>query len=126
MNRRGFIAASAAALALPSVVRSEKVSVLEFVPLGDPPSLDPIATSSFDARCQAFMLFDTLYGQAGADQGYAAKPQMVAGHTIENDDRTWTLRCATGWYFMTGPKFLRATAWRAFGAGVPGISLARR
>jgi peptide/nickel transport system substrate-binding protein len=106
MNRRGFIAASAAALALPSVVRSEKVSVLKFVPIGDPPSLDPIATPSFDARCQAFMLFDTLYGQAGADQGYAAKPQMVAGHTIENDGRTWTLTLRDGLVFHDGTKVL--------------------
>jgi hypothetical protein len=28
---------------------------------------------------------DTLYGQAGAEQGRVAKPQMMAGHTIENE-----------------------------------------
>jgi peptide/nickel transport system substrate-binding protein len=106
MNRRRFIAASAAALTLPSLVRGEKISVLKFVPLGEPPSLDPIATSSFDARCQAFMMFDTLYGQAGAEQGFVARPQMVAGHTIENDGKTWTLMLRDGLMFHDGTKVL--------------------
>jgi peptide/nickel transport system substrate-binding protein len=106
MKRREFIAASAAALALPSLARSEKVSVLKFVPLGDAPTLDPVATGSFNARCQAFMVFDTLYGQAGADQGYAAKPQMVAGHTVENDGKRWTLTLRDGLVFHDGSKVL--------------------
>src|SRR5215468_8434204 len=106
MNRRGFMAASAAALALPSLARSEKMSVLKFVPGGEPPSLDPVATSSFDARCQAFMMFDTLYGQAGAEQGFAAKPQMVAGHTIDNGGKTWTLTLRDGLMFHDGTKVL--------------------
>jgi peptide/nickel transport system substrate-binding protein len=106
MKRRHFIAASAAALALPSVARSEKVSVLKFAPISDPPSLDPLATYAYGARNQAFMLFDTLYGQTGADQGYAAKPQMVAGHTVENDGKTWTLTLRDGLVFHDGSKVL--------------------
>ena len=42
MKRRQFLAASAAALALPSVARSEKNSVLKYVPIGDLPTVDPI------------------------------------------------------------------------------------
>jgi peptide/nickel transport system substrate-binding protein len=106
MKRRRFIAASAAALALPSLARGEKNSVLKFVPLGDPPTLDPILTGSHDARLSGFMVFDTLYGQAGAEQGWVAKPQMVAGHTIENDGKTWTLTLRDGLVFHDGAKVL--------------------
>jgi peptide/nickel transport system substrate-binding protein len=106
MKRRHFVAASAVALALPSLVRGEKSSVLKFVPIGDPPSLDPIWTISHDARLHGFMVFDTLYGQAGAEQGWVAKPQMVAGHTIENDGKTWTLTLRDGLVFHDGMKVL--------------------
>jgi peptide/nickel transport system substrate-binding protein len=106
MKRRRFIAASAAALALPSVARSEKNSVLKFVPTADLASLDPIWTSSYEVRAHGLMVFDTLYGQAGADQAFAAKPQMVAGHTIENDGKTWSLTLRDGLVFHDGTKVL--------------------
>jgi peptide/nickel transport system substrate-binding protein len=106
MKRRHFIATSAAALALPSMVRGENSSVLKFVPIADPPSLDPIFTTSHDAHLHGFMVFDTLYGQAGAEQGWLAKPQMVAGHTIENDGKTWTLTLRDGLEFHDGTKVL--------------------
>ena len=104
MKRRQFIAA--AALALPFVARGEKSSVLKFVPLGDPPSLDPIWTASYGTLLHGFMVFDTLYGQAGAEQGWVAKPQMVAGHTIENDGKTWTLTLRDALVFHEGTKVL--------------------
>ena len=91
MKRRQLITAFAAALALPSVARGEDSSVLEFVPLSDLASVDPISSLTYTTRSHGFMVFDTLYGQAGAEQGFAAKPQMVAGHTIENDGRIWKL-----------------------------------
>jgi peptide/nickel transport system substrate-binding protein len=52
------------------------------------------------------MLFDTLYGQAGAAQGFAAKPQMVVGHTIENDGTRWTMTLREGLMFHDGSKVL--------------------
>ena len=52
------------------------------------------------------MVFDTLYGQAGAEHGFAARPQMVAGHTVENDGRTWTLILRDGLVFHDGSKVL--------------------
>ena len=106
MKRRAFLAASAAALALPSLARSEKSSVLKFAPLADIPSVDPIWTPSHGTRCHGFMVFDTLYGQAGPEQGFAAKPQMVAGHTIEDDGRTWKLSLRDGLMFHDGTKVL--------------------
>ena len=106
MKRRQFGATSAAALALPFVARGEKNSVLKFVPLSDPTSLDPIWTTGHDSRLHGFMVFDTLYGEAGAEQGWVAKPQMVAGHTIENDGKKWTLTLRDGLVFHEGTKVL--------------------
>ena len=106
MRRRHFIAASAAGLALPSVARSEKNSVLKFVPSGDLASVDPIWVAGYDVRAHGLMVFDTLYGQAGAGQGWMAKPQMVAGHTIENDGKTWVLTLRDGLLFHDGTKVL--------------------
>ena len=106
MKRRAFLAASGAALALPSVVRSEKSSVLKFIPLGAPPSLDPIWTASTPSRSYGYLMFDTLYGQTGAEQGYTASPQMVAGHTVEDDGRTWKLTLRDGLMFHDGTKVL--------------------
>ena len=72
------------------MTRSEKNSVLKYVPFEDLPAADPIWSVSYETRNHGFMVFDTLYGEAGTEQGFAPKPQMVAGHTIENDGRTWT------------------------------------
>jgi peptide/nickel transport system substrate-binding protein len=106
MKRRQLIAASAAALAVPSLARGEESRVLKFVPLSDLASLDPISSLTYTTRSHGFMVFDTLYGQAGVGQGFAAKPQMVAGHTIENDGRTWKLVLRDGLVFHDGAKVL--------------------
>ncbi len=86
--------------------RGEDSSVLKFVPLSDLASLDPISSLTYTTRSHGFMVFDTLYGQAGAEQSFAAKPQMVAGHTIENDGRTWKLVLRDGLVFHDGTKVL--------------------
>ncbi len=106
MKRRQFLAASAAALAMPSAVRSTSSTVLKYVPAGDLPSIDPVVVPSYETRSSGFMLFDTLYGQAGAGAGFAAKPQMVAGHSIENDGKKWTLTLRDGLSFHDGTKVL--------------------
>ena len=38
------------------------------------------------------LVFDTLYG---LDENYKAQPQMVEGHVIEDDGKTWKSRCVT-------------------------------
>jgi peptide/nickel transport system substrate-binding protein len=79
VKHRQFIAASAAALCLPSIVRAEKSSVLKFAPWGDLRSVDPIWTPYAQTHSHAFMVYDTLYGQAGARRNFAAMPQMLPG-----------------------------------------------
>jgi peptide/nickel transport system substrate-binding protein len=111
MRRRQFIAASAAALttaalARPAIAQGEKSAVLKFVPYGDLGSVDPIWTGFTVTRCHGFMVFDTLYGQAGEEEGFATKPQMVAGHTVEDDGRTWKMTLRDGLMFHDGTKVL--------------------
>jgi peptide/nickel transport system substrate-binding protein len=58
-------------------------------------------------RNHAFLVFDTLYGW---DEEYRAQPQMVEGHTIENDGRTWTMVLREGLRFHDGESVLARDA----------------
>ena len=49
------------------------------------------------------MVFDTLYGM---DAQYHVSPQMLAGHTIEDDGRTWTLTLRDGLLWHDNEKVL--------------------
>jgi peptide/nickel transport system substrate-binding protein len=100
------VGAGAAALALPSVARSEKSSVLKFVPFADLGTIDPIWTTSYATRCHGYLVFDTLYGQTGPETGFMAAPQMVAGHTVENNGKTWKLTLRDGLLFHDGQRVL--------------------
>jgi len=106
MRRRRFLAGSAASLALPHIVRGERASVLKYVPGADLPSIDPIWVPAYTTRTHGLMVFDTLYGQAGAARGFAAEPQMVAGHNVDDDGKTWTLTLRDGLMFHDGTKVL--------------------
>ncbi len=107
MRRRNLLATAAAALAVPSGVRAEKTAVLKFVPWGHPGTIDPIWTSNTVTRCHGFMVFDTLYGQAGLAQGFSPRPQIMAGHTVEDDGKTWTLSLRGGLMFHDGTSMPR-------------------
>jgi peptide/nickel transport system substrate-binding protein len=106
MRRRSFLAASAASLALPAVVRADNQRLLKFIPQSDLAVLDPIWTTAYVTRNHGYMVFDTLYGQSGQSDGFKATPQMIAGHTIENDGKTWKLTLRDGPMFHNGEKVL--------------------
>src|SRR3954468_15441246 len=106
MRRRSFLLGSGVALALPHIVRGERASVLKYVPGADLPSIDPIWVPAYTTRTHGLMVFDTLYGQAGAAKGFAAEPQMVAGHNVDDDGKTWTLTLRDGLMFHDGTKVL--------------------
>src|ERR1700679_1417959 len=97
MRRRTFLAASAASLALPSIARAQGSRVLKFIPQSDVTILDPIWTTAYVTRNHGFMIFDTLYG---IDNAYRAQPQMVDGHTVDDDGKLWklTLRDGLRWH----------------------------
>ena len=84
MHRRDLLkaaGASLAALAAPRIGRTEKASKLVVV-AGDPSPLDPVITGLRRTRNHGYLVFDTLYG---IDTNWAAQPQMVEGHQVEED-----------------------------------------
>lgn len=106
MRRRTFLAASATTLALPSVAQAETKRVLKFIPQSDLAILDPVWTTAYVTRNHSYMVYDTLYGQSGQKDGFKASPQMVAGHVVENNGKTWKLTLRDGLMFHNGEKVL--------------------
>jgi peptide/nickel transport system substrate-binding protein len=107
MKRRSLLATGAAALAAPAIGGAEAAKPVRFVPDADLAFLDPVATTSYQTRDHGFMVFDTLYGQ---DDDYKVRPQMVEGHVVEDDGRTWKLTLRDGLMFHDGAKVLARDA----------------
>jgi peptide/nickel transport system substrate-binding protein len=107
MKRRtlltGLAAAGAASLARPALVRAQSQTTLKFIPQIDLSFLDPHFTPAYVTRNHAYMVFDTLYGQDGS---FAAQPQMVEGHTTEDDGKLWKLTLRPGLVWHDGQPVL--------------------
>ena len=107
MQRRGIMQAAgaglAASLAGPASVRAQSASTLRFTPQQDVVTLDPVTTTSYATRNHGYMVFDTLYGM---DANFQPVPQMVEGHTIENDGKLWNLTLRPGLKFHDGEPVL--------------------
>ena len=67
--------------------------VLKFIPQADLAVLDPILTTAYVTRHHGYMVWDTLYG---FDADYKPQPQMVEGHTVEDEGRRVTMRLREG------------------------------
>ncbi len=100
MKRRQLVA-SAAASALagcfgrPAIVRAASATTLKFVPYADLALIDPLA-SAFVTRNHIMMVFDTLFA---LDAQGVAQYQMLAGHTLDADQKLWTLTLRDGLLF---------------------------
>ena len=105
MKRRTLLAGAAAALAQPAIAQPARI--LRFVPNVDLPVLDPVANTAAQVRNHAFLVFDTLYG---LDADYVPRPQMVAGHTVEDNGRLWALTLRPGLRFHDGTPVLARDA----------------
>ncbi|TCH98230.1 ABC transporter substrate-binding protein [Roseococcus sp. SYP-B2431] len=105
MQRRSLLAATGAALtsplAAPSAARAQSATTLKFTPQQDLVTLDPVTTTAYISRNHGYMVFDTLYGM---DSKFQAVPQMVDGHTVENDGRLWNLTLRDGLLWHNGEK----------------------
>ncbi len=93
----GLGGAVGAGLARPGVARAASATTLRFIPQIDLAFLDPHWTTANITRNHGHMVFDTLYG---SDSSYAVSPQMVEGHTVEQDGLLWrlTLRPGLMWH----------------------------
>jgi peptide/nickel transport system substrate-binding protein len=108
MKRRDFLAGSTAvALAAPAVRAAGDPKVLKFVPQADIALLDPHFASALVTRNYAYMVYDTLYG---IDDAANPRPQMAAGHVIEDDGKTWKITLREGLRFHDGEKVLARDA----------------
>ncbi|RAI60828.1 ABC transporter substrate-binding protein [Roseicella frigidaeris] len=115
MKRRDLLAlaagASSSALALPGAVRAQgtpgATTVLRFVPQSDLTLLDPVFNTALVTRNHGMMVYDQLYG---LDSSYAARPQLVEGHAVEDDGLTWRITLREGTRFHDGAPILARDA----------------
>ena len=70
--------------------------MLRFVPQADLSGMDPVVTTRQVVRNGALLVWDMLYG-IGAD--FTPRPQMVEGHTLSADARTWDFTLRPGLRF---------------------------
>ena len=101
MRRRALLAGGISALAAPAIGGTAKT--LLFVPQSPLASLDPMWTSAMTTRNIGFQIYDVLFGR---DEWMNPKPQMVAGWTVEDDGKRWTMTLRDGLWFHDGEKVL--------------------
>src|ERR1700709_2941729 len=106
MKRRDVLKTAATApvaLAAPNTVVAQGARPVTFVPHADLASLDPVWTTADITRNYSLAVFDTLYGY---DAQFQVQPQMVEGHRVEDDGKTWELTLRDGLAFHDGQKVL--------------------
>ena len=120
--------AAAAALARPARAQARDPRELRFITAVGLTVLDPVWTASLVTLNHGYTVYDTLYG-IGQDLG--PRPQMVAGHSVSDDGRTWTFKLRDGLWFHDGTPVLGRDAaasmrrwWRrdSFGQLVAGVA----
>ncbi|WP_428535471.1 ABC transporter substrate-binding protein [Rhodopila sp.] len=102
MQRRGFLAGAATAAAMTehdAWGQTKAARVLRYVPQADLTVIDPVLTTAYITRYHATMVWDQLYG---IDSKLQPQPQMVDGHSLSDDGRTWTFTLRDGLRFHDG------------------------
>ncbi len=102
LRRRSLLAgatAAATATGRQTDAQPNPARVLRYVPQADLTVIDPVMTTAYITRYHATMVWDQLYGINSALQ---PQPQMVEGHTLENDGRLWTFTLRDGLRFHDG------------------------
>src|SRR6202046_469362 len=107
MKRRHLLGSAAAVLAAaglarPAIVRAASATTLKFIPYADLALIDPLV-SAFVTRNHVMMVFDTLFA---LDSSGNAQHQMLAGHTVDADQKLWTLTLRDGLWFHDGTPVL--------------------
>ena len=92
-----------AALAAPRLARAADSKILRFVPQANLANLDPIWTTQYVVRNASLLMWDTLYG---VNDKLEPQPQMVEGHEVSPDFKTWTFKLRPGLKFHDGEPVL--------------------
>ncbi len=113
LSRRSLLAApallgAAAAMGAKSALAQRRdPRELRFITSVGLTVLDPIWTASLVTLNHAYAVYDTLYG---IGQDLSPRPQMVAGHTVSDDGRTWEFKLRDGLVFHDGEPVLARDA----------------
>ena len=102
MRRRHFLTGMGA-LAAPSIVQAQNSRVLRYVSSVGVVQLDPLATTIYPTLILGLQIFESLYS---VDEHFRPRPQMAAGHTIEDDGKRWVIRLRDGLRFHDGEPVL--------------------
>ena len=102
MKRRHFLAGMAA-LAAPSVVQAQNSRVLRYASSAGVVLLDPLATTIFPTFILGLQIFESLYS---VDEQLQPRPQMAAGHAIEDGGKRWVITLRDGLRFHDGEPVL--------------------
>ena len=103
LRRNMLLAGAAGSIATPALPQPPRI--LRFVPQANLTSLDPIWTTANITRNHAYMVFDTLYG---LDAQFTPRPQMAAGHVVEDDGKRVTIRLRAGLRWHDGERVTAA------------------
>lgn len=102
MKRRDVIAGlSGTAISFASKAQTRKT--LRFVPRYALSALDPVTTTDPVARICGLAVYESLYA---TDQNLIPRPQMAAGHSIDQDGKRWTITLREGLRFHDGEPVL--------------------
>jgi len=95
-TRRGVLAGGAALLAAPALAQGDRARTLRLIPQANLTALDPIWTTASVSTGHGYHVFDTLYS---LDKQLRPKPQMAEGHSVSDDQLTWTIKLREGLKF---------------------------
>ena len=105
MKRRTFLgttAAASAATLLPAPrarAQTARAKTLKVVPLTSLFSLDTVFNTSLVTTSYGYAVYDTLFGVNAKKE---ISPQMAEGHTLSDDQRTYTIKLRDGLKFHNG------------------------
>lgn len=81
-------------LAMPAI--AQRLSTLNYIPVVDLTSIDPIWTTLTSVRNHGYLVYDTLFG---TDANYVVRPQMAEGAEVSPDGLVTTIRLRQGLRF---------------------------
>jgi peptide/nickel transport system substrate-binding protein len=104
MRRREVMIGIGAALAAPAIARAQNSRTLRYVAAGyGVVQLDPLATTAYPTLILALQVFESLYS---VDDNLSPRPQMAAGHLVEDDGKRWVITLRNGLRFHDGEPVL--------------------